>query len=161
MRLRQLQPLFPLWMAATFSRWLIKHPLRSGSHGGWCNLSSGSSVMECGRLQSLSLGVINSTVESECWKVTERGLFTSKNQSKPVCYWSHGRHGFHCDWKHTGTPSCLQSGLYCYFCHFKRKLAPWKSCVFCVFSWWIVNFQLLLGGTLVLLSARRRPTFTR
>lgn len=73
-------PLFPLLMGALSSLWLIKHPLRSGSHGGWCNLSSGSCVMECGLLQSLSLRVINSAVASKAWKDTAHGLVSSKNQ---------------------------------------------------------------------------------
>lgn len=68
-----------LLMAAMSSFWLIKHPLRSGSHGGWCNLSSGSCVMECRLLQSLSLRVINSAVASKVWKDTAHAV-ASQNQ---------------------------------------------------------------------------------
>lgn len=68
-----------LLMVAMSSFWLIKHPLRSGSHGGWCNLSSGSCVMECRLLQSLSLRVINSAVASKVRKDRARAV-ASQNQ---------------------------------------------------------------------------------
>lgn len=74
-------PLFLRLMAAMSSLWLIKHPLRSGSHGGWCHLSSGSCVMECGLLQSLSLRVINSAVASKARKKdTAHSRLSSRNQ---------------------------------------------------------------------------------
>lgn len=82
--------------------------------------------MECGRLQSLSLGVINSTVDSERWKVTERGLFTSGNQSKPVqvlVTWLPQRLE-----THNRTPIVLEvRGGVVIFVIFKRKLAPPES----------------------------------
>lgn len=77
-------PLFLLLMAAMSGLWLIKHPWRSGSHGGWCHLSSGSCVAEYGRLQSLSLTVINSAVASGARKDMADGIGSSENKIKSV-----------------------------------------------------------------------------
>lgn len=85
--------------------------------------------MECGRLQRLSLGVINSTVESECWKVTERGPFPSENQSKPVCY-RPPRVETRRD-PEAGGLLPLLSG--CFF--FLNTISAVKELCFCVFSW--------------------------